>query len=79
MVNRVLDALLPPSPGLESKNDKNDSSMNTRQKFRKKERRKLDEKEIEIEIQATCWNRDNKASWYGRNDQSITRNVPDPI
>ena len=52
---RVLDALLPPSPGLESKNGKNDSSMNdTRQKFRKMLREgKLDEKEIEIEIQAT--------------------------
>lgn len=52
---RVLDALLPPSPGLESKNGQNDSSMNdTRQKFRKMLREgKLDEKEIEIEIQAT--------------------------
>ena len=44
-----------PSPGLESKNGQNDSSMNdTRQKFRKMLREgKLDEKEIEIEIQAT--------------------------
>ena len=52
---RVLDALLPPSPGLESKNGQNDSSMNdTRQKFRKMLREgKLDEKEIELEIQAT--------------------------
>jgi len=52
---RVLDALLPPSPGLESKNGQNDSSMNdTRQKFRKMLREgKLDEKEIEIEIKAT--------------------------
>ena len=52
---RVLDALLPPSPGLESKNGQNDSSMNdTRQKFRKMLREgKLDKKEIEIEIQAT--------------------------
>ena len=52
---RVLDALLPPSPGLESKNGQDDSSMNdTRQKFRKMLREgKLDEKEIEIEIQAT--------------------------
>ena len=52
---RVLDALLPPSPGLESKSGQNDSSMNdTRQKFRKMLREgKLDEKEIEIEIQAT--------------------------
>ena len=52
---RVLDALLPPSPGLESKNGQNDSSKNdTRQKFRKMLREgKLDEKEIEIEIQAT--------------------------
>ena len=52
---RVLDALLPPSPGLESKNGQNDSYMNdTRQKFRKMLREgKLDEKEIEIEIQAT--------------------------
>ena len=52
---RVLDALLPPSPGLESENGQNDSSMNdTRQKFRKMLREgKLDEKEIEIEIQAT--------------------------
>ena len=52
---RVLDALLPPSPGSESKNGQNDSSMNdTRQKFRKMLREgKLDEKEIEIEIQAT--------------------------
>ena len=52
---RVLDALLPPSPGLESKNGQNDSSMNdTRQKFRKMLREgKLDEKEIEIEIQST--------------------------
>ena len=52
---RVLDALLPPSPGLESKNGQNDSSMNdTRQKFRKMLREgKLDEKEVEIEIQAT--------------------------
>ena len=52
---RVLEALLPPSPGLESKNGQNDSSMNdTRQKFRKMLREgKLDEKEIELEIQAT--------------------------
>ena len=52
---RVLDALLPPSPGVESKNGQNDSSMNdTRQKFRKMLREgKLDEKEIELEIQAT--------------------------
>ena len=52
---RVLDALLPPSPGLESKNGQNDSSMSdTRQKFRKMLREgKLDEKEIELEIQAT--------------------------
>ena len=52
---RVLDALLPPSPGSESMNGQNDSSMNdTRQKFRKMLREgKLDEKEIEIEIQAT--------------------------
>ncbi len=52
---RVLDALLPPSPGSESKNGQNVSSMNeTRQKFRKMLREgKLDEKEIEIEIQAT--------------------------
>ena len=52
---RVLDALLPPSPRLESKNGQNDSSMNdTRQKFRKMLREgKLDEKEIELEIQAT--------------------------
>ena len=52
---RVLDALLPSSPGLESKNGQNDSSMNdTRQKFRKMLREgKLDEKEIELEIQAT--------------------------
>jgi len=52
---RVLDALLPPSPGLESKNGQDDSSMNdTRQKFRKMLREgKLDEKEIELEIQAT--------------------------
>ncbi len=52
---RVLDALLPPSPGAESNNGQNDSSMNeTRQKFRKMLREgKLDEKEIELEIQAT--------------------------
>ena len=52
---RILDALLPPSPGSESMNGQNDSSMNdTRQKFRKMLREgKLDEKEIEIEIQAT--------------------------
>ena len=52
---RVLDALLPPSPGAESNNGRNDSSMNeTRQKFRKMLREgKLDEKEIELEIQAT--------------------------
>ena len=52
---RVLDALLPPSPGSENKNGQNDSSMNdTRQKFRKMLREgKLDEKEIELEIQAT--------------------------
>ena len=52
---RILDALLPPSPGLENKNGQNDSSMNdTRQKFRKMLREgKLDEKEIELEIQAT--------------------------
>ena len=52
---RVLDALLPPSPGSESMNGQNDSSMNdTRQKFRKMLREgKLDEKEIELEIQAT--------------------------
>ena len=52
---RVLDALLPPSPGSESMNGQNDSSMSdTRQKFRKMLREgKLDEKEIEIEIQAT--------------------------
>ncbi len=52
---RVLDALLPRSPGAESNNGQNDSSMNeTRQKFRKMLREgKLDEKEIELEIQAT--------------------------
>ena len=52
---RILDALLPPSPGSESMNGQNDSSMSdTRQKFRKMLREgKLDEKEIEIEIQAT--------------------------
>jgi len=52
---RVLDALLPPSPGAESNNGQNNSSMNeTRQKFRKMLREgKLDEKEIELEIQAT--------------------------
>ena len=52
---RVLDALLPPSPGSESMNGQNDASMNdTRQKFRKMLREgKLDEKEIELEIQAT--------------------------
>ncbi len=52
---RVLDALLPPSPGAESNNGQNGSSMNeTRQKFRKMLREgKLDEKEIELEIQAT--------------------------
>ena len=52
---RVLDALLPPSPGAESNNGQYDSSMNeTRQKFRKMLREgKLDEKEIELEIQAT--------------------------
>ena len=52
---RVLDALLPPSPGAESNSGQNDSSMNeTRQKFRKMLREgKLDEKEIELEIQAT--------------------------
>ena len=52
---RVLDALLPPSPGSESMNGQNDSSMSdTRQKFRKMLREgKLDEKEIELEIQAT--------------------------
>ena len=52
---RILDALLPPSPGSESMNGQNDSSMSdTRQKFRKMLREgKLDEKEIELEIQAT--------------------------
>jgi len=52
---RVLDALLPPSPVAESNNGQNNSSMNeTRQKFRKMLREgKLDEKEIELEIQAT--------------------------
>ena len=53
--DRILDALLPPSPGSESMNGQNDSSMSdTRQKFRKMLREgKLDEKEIELEIQAT--------------------------
>tara|TARA_B100000686_G_scaffold341510_1_gene418993 strand:+ start:520 stop:1845 length:1326 start_codon:yes stop_codon:yes gene_type:complete len=52
---RVLDALLPPSMGSESKNGQNDSSMSdTRQKFRKMLREgKLDKKEIELEIQVT--------------------------
>ena len=52
---RILDALLPPSPGSESMNGQKDSSMSdTRQKFRKMLREgKLDEKEIELEIQAT--------------------------
>jgi ATP-dependent HslUV protease ATP-binding subunit HslU len=51
---RVLDALLPPSPHTENLSNNNDSKMqDTRQKFRKMLREgKLDEKEIELEIQA---------------------------
>mgnify|MGYP001020814006 CR=1 FL=1 len=51
---RVLDALLPPSPHTENLSNNNDSKMqDTRQKFRKMLREgKLDEKEIELEIQS---------------------------
>ncbi|MEC7860482.1 MAG: ATP-dependent protease ATPase subunit HslU [Pseudomonadota bacterium] len=51
---RVLDALLPPSPHTENLSNNNDSKMqDTRQKFRKMLREgKLNEKEIELEIQA---------------------------
>jgi len=51
---RVLDALLPPSPHTENLSNNNDNKMqDTRQKFRKMLREgKLDEKEIELEIQA---------------------------
>ena len=51
---RVLDALLPPSPNTVNPPNNNDNNMqDTRQKFRKMLREgKLDEKEIELEIQA---------------------------
>ncbi|MEC9415785.1 MAG: ATP-dependent protease ATPase subunit HslU [Pseudomonadota bacterium] len=51
---RVLDALLPSSPNIDNLSNNNDSKMqDTRQKFRKMLREgKLDEKEIELEIQA---------------------------
>ena len=51
---RVLDALLPPSPNTVNPPNNNDNNMqDTRQKFRKMLREgKLDKKEIELEIQA---------------------------
>ena len=53
---RVLDALLPPasrSPGFTSEQDATPADSDTRQKFRKMLREgKLDEKEIEVEVQA---------------------------
>ena len=51
---RVLHALLPPSPNTVNPPNNNDNNMqDTRQKFRKMLREgKLDEKEIELEIQA---------------------------
>jgi ATP-dependent HslUV protease ATP-binding subunit HslU len=50
---RVLDALLPPSPNKDDNHtDKNANMSDTRQKFRKMLREgKLDDKEIELEIQ----------------------------
>ncbi|MDE0742455.1 MAG: ATP-dependent protease ATPase subunit HslU [Woeseiaceae bacterium] len=50
---RVLDALLPPSPNKDDNHtDKNATMSDTRQKFRKMLREgKLDDKEIELEIQ----------------------------
>ena len=54
---RVLDALLPPSPHTENLSNNNDSKMqDTRQKFRKMLREgKLDEQEIELEINPSLW------------------------
>jgi len=50
---RVLDALLPPSPGVGLAPDAEPADSDTRQKFRKMLREgKLDDKEIEIDIQA---------------------------
>jgi len=53
---RILDALLPPPPGgigFTADNEKRPDESETRQKFRKRLREhKLDEKEIEIDVQA---------------------------
>ena len=77
---RVLDALLPPphqTDGFVPDEAPTDSS--TRQKFRKMLREgKLDDKEIEIDIQALPVGVEiMAASRHGRNDQSITRHVPE--
>jgi len=72
--DRVLDALLPPSPATAGDQEPGPETE-TRQKFRKMLREgELDDREIEIEVHvARVGRRNYGASWHGRHEPASYR------